>query len=95
MDKNLVVSLDEIKRIRLQCNECGSAVVFSPTTRYLYERACPQGHPWQERPSSPNSSIDTFLSALKELIESPAQFKAVRLEFDGGQVGEPDAEGTP
>ena len=24
MDKNLVVSLDEIKGIRLQCKECGS-----------------------------------------------------------------------
>ena len=34
-----------------------------------------------------------FLGALKQLIESPPPFKAVRLEFDGGQVGEPDAEG--
>ena len=92
MDKNLVVSLDEIKGIRLQCKECGSEVVISPTTP-LYGRACPQGHPWQE-PSSPNGNIiNTFLGALRQLTESPAPFKAVRLEFDGGQVGEPDAEG--
>ena len=93
MDKNLVVSLDEIKGIRLQCKECGSAVVFSPTNRYLYDRACPQGHPWQDELSSPNDYIAMFLDALRQLIESPAPFKAVRLEIDGGQVEEPDAEG--
>ena len=93
MDKNLVVSLDEIKGIRLQCKECESEIVISPTNPYSYGRGCPQGHPWQEHPSSPNASIDTFLSGLKQLIESPAPFKAVRLEFNGGQVGEPDAEG--
>ena len=84
MDKNLVVSLDEIKGIRLQCKECGSEVVISPTNPYLHGRTCPQGHPWQEHPSSPNAS--TFLDALRQLIESPAPFKAVRLEIDGGQV---------
>ena len=92
MDKNLVVSLDEIKGIRLQCKECGSEVVVSPTTPY-YGSTCPQGHSWQEHPSSPNANMYAFVDALKRLIESPAPFKAVRLEFDGGQVGEPDAEG--
>ena len=86
MDKNLVVSLDEIKGIRLQCKEtCGSAVVFSPTNPYLYGPTCPQGHPWQEL-SSRNDYIAMFLNALRQLIESPAPFKAVRLEIDGGQV---------
>ena len=92
MDKNIVVSLDEIKGIRLQCKECGSEVVISPTTP-LYGHTCPQGHSWQERPSSPNANISPFLYALQQLIESPAPFKAVRLEIDGGQVEEPDAEG--
>ena len=80
MDENLVVSLDEIKGIRLQCKECGSEVVISPTNPDLYGRACPQGHPWQENPSSPNANIYTFLGALRQLIESPAPFKAVREE---------------
>ena len=93
MDKNLVVSLDEIKGIRLQCKECGSAVVFSPTNPYLYGPTCPQGHPWQELSSRNDGNIGTFLGALKQLIESPSPFKAVRLEIDGGQVEEPDAEG--
>ena len=63
MDKNLVVSLDEIKGIRLQCKECGSEVVVSPTNPPSYGRLCPQGHPWQE-PSSPNDNvIYTFLGA--------------------------------
>ena len=92
MDKNLVVSLDEIKGIRLQCKECGSEVVISPTNSY-YVRACPQGHPWQDHLSSQNDYIYMFLGALKQLIESPPPFKAVRLEIDGGQVEEPDAEG--
>ena len=35
----------------------------------------------------------TLLGVLEQLIESPAPFKAVRLEIDGGQVEEPDAEG--
>ena len=82
MDKNLVVSLDEIKGIRLQCKECESEVVVSPTNPPSYGHACPQGHPWQENPSSPNANIYTFLGALKQLIESPAPFKAVRLEID-------------
>ena len=89
MDKNLVVSLDEIKGIRLQCKECESEVVVSPTNPYFYGRSCPQGHPWPPL----SSYIDTFLGALRQLIESPAPFKAVRLEIDGGQVEEPDAEG--
>ena len=85
MDKNLVVSLDEIKGIRLQCKECGSEVVVSPTYPYLYGHTCPQGQ-WQEKPFSPDDDIlNTFLSALRRLIESPAPFKAVRLEIDGGQ----------
>ena len=92
MDKNLVVSLDEIKGIRLQCKDCGSEVIFSPTIPYSYGHTCPQGHPWQE-PGSRNDAIYMFLGGLQKLIESPAPFKAVRLEFDGGQVGEPDAEG--
>lgn len=93
MDKNLVVSLDEIKGIRLQCKECGSEVVVSPTNPYLHGPTCPQGHPWQE-PSSPSGNvIYTVLGALKQLIESPALFKAVRLEIDGGQVEKSDAEG--
>ena len=82
MDKNLVVSLDEIKGIRLQCKECGSEVVISPTNPYLHGQTCPQGDPWQE-PSSSNVNIYTFLDALRKLIESPAPFKAVRLEIDG------------
>ena len=58
------------------------------------DRACPQGHPWQDELSSPNDgNIAMFLGALKQLIESPSPFKAVRLEIDGGQVEEPDAEG--
>ena len=85
MDKNLVVSLDEIKGIRLQCKECGSEAVISPTNFYSHGRACPQGHPWQE-PGGQNDAIYMFLGGLKQLIESPAPFKAVRLEIDGGQV---------
>ena len=58
------------------------------------DRTCPQGHPWQDELSSRNDgNIGTFLGALKQLIESPSPFKAVRLEIDGGQVEEPDAEG--
>ena len=71
MDKNLVVSLDEIKGIRLQCKECGSEAVVNPADPYPY----------------------TLLGVLEQLIESPAPFKAVRLEIDGGQVEESDAEG--
>ena len=95
MDKNLVVSLDEIKGIRLQCKECGSEGMVSPTNPFLlvYGLTCPQGHPWQEKPLGQNDNIYTFLGALRRLIESPAPFKAVRLEIDGGQVEESDAEG--
>ena len=83
MDKNLVVSLDEIKGIRLQCKECGGEVVVSPTNPYLHGRTCPQGHPWQEKPlSSKDDNIYMFLGALQKLIESPAPFKAVRLEIE-------------
>ena len=85
MDKNLVVSLDEIKGIRLQCKEkeCESEVVVSPAKLYLYGRACPQGHPWQEFPSSQDDDyMSMFLGALRHLIESPAPFGAVRLEID-------------
>ena len=64
MDKNLVVSLDEIKGIRLQCKECGSEAVVNPADPYPY----------------------TLLGVLQQLSESPAPFKAVRLEIDGGQV---------
>ena len=93
MDKNLVVSLDEIKGIRLQCKEkeCESEVVVSPTNPYLHGQTCPQGHLWQESWSSKDDYMSMFLRALQRLIESPAPFKAVRLEIDGGQVEEPDA----
>ena len=80
MDKNLVVSLDEIKGIRLQCKECGSEAVVSPTNPYSYGRNCPQGHQWQEPPLS--IYIDTFLRALQQIIGAPAPFGAVRLEID-------------
>ena len=93
MDKNLVVSLDAIKGIRLQCKKCGSEGMVSPTNPYLHGPTCPQGHPWQEKPLSQNYNIYMFLGALRQLIESPAPFKAVRLEIDCSQVGEPDAEG--
>ena len=96
MDKNLVVSLDEIKGIRLQClvKECGSAVVVSPANPYLlvHERSCPRGHPWQE-PGRQESTINRFLDALRLLLIEEAALLAVRLEIDGGQVEEPDAEG--
>ena len=67
--------------------------MVSPTNPYLYGRACPQGHLWQEEPLIQKDCINMFLGALRQLIESPAPFKAVRLEIDGGQVEEPDAEG--
>ena len=82
MDKNLLVSLDEIKGIRLQCKKCGGEVVVSPTNPYLHGQTCPQGDRWQERPLSQKDNIYMFLSALRQLIESPAPFKAVRLEID-------------
>ena len=63
MDKNLVVSLNEIKGIRLQCKDCGSEVIFSPAIPYL-PRTCPQGHPWQERPNDNNLSM--FLEVWPE-----------------------------
>ena len=84
MDKNLVVSLDEIKGIRLQCKECGSEAVVSPKNNYLYGRTCPQGHQWQDR-LSPNDNFSMFLGALRQLIESPSPFTAIRLEIDGGR----------
>ena len=93
MDKNLVVSLDEIKGIRLQCKDCGSEVVVSPTNPYLHGQTGPQGHLWQEPPLHQNDNIYMFLGALRQLIESPAPFKAVRLEIDGGQVEEPGRRG--
>ena len=83
MVKNLVVSLDEIKGVRLQCKECESEVVVSPAKIYFYGHACPQGHPWQERPLGQNDDYTSmFLGALRQLILSPAPFKAVRLEID-------------
>ena len=82
MDKNLLVSLDEIKGIRLKCRVCESEAVVIPTNPYKLECTCPQGDPWKENPSSPNADIYTFLSALRKLIESTAPFKAVRLEID-------------
>ena len=83
MDKNLVVSLDEIKGIRLKCKVCGSEAVVIPTNPYKLERTCPQGHLWQEeRLSNGEDCIYLFLRALHRLIESPAPFKAVRLEID-------------
>ena len=82
MDKNLVVSLDEIKGIRLQCKECESEVVVSPAKPYLHGQTCPQGHPWQEPPLHQDADIYMFLRALRQLIESPAPFGAVRLEID-------------
>ena len=85
MDKNLVVSLDEIKGIRLQCKKCGSEVVVSPTNSYSYGHTCPQGHLWQESVlSSREDNIGMFLNALRQLIESPAPFEAVRLEIERG-----------
>ena len=93
MDKNLVVSLKEIKGIRLQCKECESEVVVSPANSSLLVHGftCPQGHPWQEL-GRQEGTIGRFLDALRLLlIESEAPFKAVRLEIDGGQVEEPDA----
>ena len=84
MDKNLVVSLNEIKGIRLQCKECESEVVVSPTNPYPSGRACPQDHLWQMEPLSQKDYIYTFLGALRQLIESPAPFKAVRLEIERG-----------
>ncbi len=81
MDKNLVVSLDEIKGVRLQCKECGSEAVVSPTS-HSYGSACPQDHLWQERLSNKVDYMSKFLHALRKLIESPAPFKAVRLEID-------------
>ena len=36
MDENLVVNLDEIKGIRLQCKECGSEAVVNPADPYPY-----------------------------------------------------------
>ena len=62
MDKNLVVSLDEIKGIRLQCKECGSEAVVSPKNNYLYGHTCPQGHPWQEKPFNQHDNIYMFLN---------------------------------
>ena len=82
MDKNLVVSLDEIKGIRLQCKECGSEVVVSPVIPYLHGENCPKGHPWHKERLSQYDNIDTFLCALRKLIKSTAPFKAVRLEID-------------
>ena len=94
MDKNLVVSLYEIKGIRLQCKECRSEAVVSPKNNYLHGQTCPQGHPWQEeRLGSQKGYISMFLGALRQLIESPTRFEAVRLEIDCSQVEEPDAEG--
>ena len=83
MDKNLVVSLKEIKGIRLQCEECESEAVVIPTNPYGIESSCPQGHLWKEaRLGSGEDYIYMFLCALQRLIESPAPFKAVRLEID-------------
>ena len=86
MDKNLVVSLDEIKGIRLQCKKCRSEVVVSPAIPYLHGDNCPKGDPWHEERSSQYDNIDTFLCALRKLIESTEPFEAVRLEIDGGRA---------
>ena len=75
MDKNLVVSLDEIKGIRLQCKECESEVVVSPANSSLLVHGftCPQGHPWQELGRQEGTHWPVQLDALRLLlIESEA-----------------------
>ena len=87
IERNLLVGLDEIKSVVLQCEQCKSRMVISPDKMDTYPGACPRGHVWHWDTTPGREAVGTqsvgFVVSLKNLRSqtlSNAGFKLM-LEF--------------
>ena len=67
-EHKIVVSLDEIKAIIFECNECNAKIVMSPETIEHLPIACPHGHAWNwDTPDELDPSFSPFVSLIRLL----------------------------
>jgi hypothetical protein len=67
-EHKIVVSLDEIKAIIFECNECNAKIAMSPGTIERPPIACPRGHAWDwDTPDEFDPSLSPFVSFIKLL----------------------------
>lgn len=91
-EHKLVVSLEEIKNLVLECtySDCNAKVVFSPDKTDSLPEICPHGHIWDwgGRQGTMDSPIAIWVRLLRKLRDSTHSKCGFRilLEFD-----EPDA----
>ena len=70
-ERKIVVGLDDIRAISLECNECQYRVTMSPDEFFRIPDMCSNGHAWTrgEEKNSSASPVMKFTASLREVRE--------------------------
>ena len=87
-ERKIVVGLEDIASISLECNKCKGRVTFGPESKIRIPLSCSCGHPWMAESKSPFTSLDspfaiclTTIEVIRTLIRNGAGGFRVLLEF--------------
>ena len=92
IERNILVGLEEIKSVVLECNQCKSRMVISPDKMDVFPEACPRGHIWKWDSTPGRESVGTqsigFAVSLKNLRSQTSSNSGFRLllEFTDPQA---------
>lgn len=69
-ERKIVVGLEDIASISLECVECKRRISFGPDAQGQIPHACGCGHPWISSTASSPTPLDVFLQMLKRIRET-------------------------
>lgn len=89
-EHRIVVSLQEIKAIIFECNDCKSRSAIVPEKLDSIPKRCPNGHPWEpdtglEHSGWMFSALTKSIKTLRDPLYEKAGFK-IFLEFEEPSV---------
>lgn len=68
-ERKIVVGVDDIAAISLECNECKRRITFSPDNPIKSPNVCSCGHPWIPKEALSLSAPDSPFVLLFETIQ--------------------------
>jgi hypothetical protein len=87
-ERKIVVGIDDIAAISLECNECKRRITFSPDNPMKSSNGCSCGHPWITKdalslsaPESPFVLLFEAIKVIRTLVHNKSYGVTILLDY--------------
>ena len=87
-ERKIVVGIEDIGAISLECNECKRRITFSPDNPVKSPNACTCGHPWipgnalsLSAPDSPFVRLFEAIKVIRTLVHNKSYGVSILLDY--------------